>query len=124
MKSSRVISIFLLLLAAGLSPADVPEAQRPEVQHLLETIKTSACIMERNDEKGTGAMAHDHILRKYDYYRDEIQSTEDFIELAATKSVLSGKYYYVHCEGQPAMRLKDWLLFELQRYRVATGERN
>ncbi|BBN55541.1 hypothetical protein TRE132_36660 [Pseudomonas chlororaphis subsp. aurantiaca] len=45
-----------------------------------------------------------------------VSSAEDFIELAATKSSMSGKAYEVHCPtgSQPA---SSWLKTELQRQR-------
>jgi hypothetical protein len=114
------IAGFLLLCSILYAPetrADVSPDQQAEVGYLLDKIKTSICIMERNGEQGSGQMAHDHIMRKYEYYRDDIQTTEDFIRLAATKSVLSGKYYMIYCENQPGMRLGDWLQQELAQYR-------
>ena len=53
----------------------------------------------------------------YDYFRDRIETTEEFIEYSATKSTTSGKYYIVICEGQPPIRTQEWLLRELDSYR-------
>jgi hypothetical protein len=120
-KSPIIAAGFLALIAIfhiTETIADVPTEQKAEVEYLLNIIKSSSCIMERNNEQGTGEMAYEHILLKYDYYRDEIMTTEDFIRLAATKSVLSGEYYMIYCENQPGMRLGDWLQQELTRYRT------
>jgi hypothetical protein len=108
---------FILLAFAGPLPADVPEQQKPEVQHLLDFVEQSDCIMVRNGDEHDGKKALSHIQRKYDYFRDDIKTTEDFIKYSATKSTMSGKYYTVKCPGKEEMRSQDWLLDELKRYR-------
>ena len=76
--------------------------------------------MIRNGGSHEGAEAAKHVRRKYNYFRDDIGSTEEFIELSATKSTMSSKSYEVHCPGEPPMNSADWLLAELEVYR---GER-
>ena len=97
--------------------ADVSDADSHEVQHLLEYLRTSGCAMERNGGKHNSEDAYSHVKKKYEYFRSRIRSSEDFIEYSASKSTMSSKYYLVHCEGQPAMRARDWLLEELHDYR-------
>ena len=58
-----------------------------------------------------------HVRRKYNYFRDEISSTEMFIEYAGTKSTKSGRLYEVLCIGQEPEFSRDWLLEELTAYR-------
>ena len=112
-------SLFLSgLLINNIACADVPANQVREVNHLLTFVKDSGCIINRNGtdypaEKGIG-----HIERKYDYFRDDIKSTEDFIEYSATKSTMSGDYYTVRCPGGKAMKTQDWLMTELKRFRA------
>ncbi len=45
-----------------------------------------------------------HIEKKYNYYRDDIHNTEDFIKLSATKSTMSGGYYTVKCQGKKRLK--------------------
>ena len=97
--------------------ADVPEDQQAEVAHLMTFVKDSTCRMERNGRWYSGRDAAAHIRRKYDYFRDEIKSTEDFIRLSATHSTRSGKSYHVHCDGEETETSSQWLLRELKRYR-------
>jgi len=43
-----------------------------------------------------------HIQRKYDYYRDNINSAENFIRLSASKSTVTRRAYTIECgEGCP-----------------------
>jgi hypothetical protein len=73
--------------------------------------------MVRNGKPYSGEDGAKHVQRKYDYFRDKISSTEEFIELSATKSTMSGRQYEVHCPGQPPMVSADWLTRELRDYR-------
>ncbi len=100
-----------------ISRADVPDSQKPEVTHLLEYIRTSECKFERNGKLYNGGRAYEHIKDKYEYFIDDITSTETFIELAATKSMISGKYYLLMCEDEAPVKTADWLYEELKRYR-------
>jgi hypothetical protein len=56
-------------------------------------------------------------MRKYDYFRDEIKSTEDFIKYSASKSEISGKPYIAYCEGNEPVDGSTWLMKELKNYR-------
>jgi len=112
---------FCLLLISFLPwsvEADVPAAQQGEVDHLLEFVKTCSCSIERNGTLHNGAEAYDHMKKKYEYFRDKIHSTEDFIDYAASKSTISGKSYLTHCNGGEPVTTREWLLAELERYRA------
>ena len=98
--------------------ADVPPEQKPEVEHLLEFVGQSDCIMVRNGEEHVGEKAVSHIQIKYDYFKDKITTTEEFIEYSATKSTMSGKYYTVRCPKQEEIRAQDWLMEELTVFRA------
>ena len=82
----------------------------------MDFIAASPCAFIRNGVAYDGAQAADHIKDKYDYYRDDIRSAEDFIALAASKSAMSGKPYLVKCDGatEPAA---DWINRELAAFR-------
>ena len=114
----EIVAIFAVSLLYSVSVlSDVGESQRDEVRHLLDFVRDSGCVMERNGKRYNGEDAYTHIKKKYHYFRDEIQSSEDFIEYSATKSTLSGKYYLVFCDSDPPMRSKDWLVDELNAFR-------
>ena len=121
--SLNLVSLFFLLLVslsgfyAKHSLADVPPQQVKEVTYLIEYIRNSTCVLERNNKKYKGEEVIEHILKKYDYFRDEIKSTEDFIKYSASKSELSGKPYIAYCEGSEPVDGFTWLMTELQHYR-------
>lgn len=116
----RVKSVFLalsLVLLPVVAHSDVPPEQQAEIAHLLDYLASSDCVMIRNGKSHDAEEAVGHVQRKYDYYRNKINSTEDFIELAATKSMISGMRYKVKCPGENAVPSDEWLRAELQRFR-------
>ena len=108
----------LLIFLSTLSVSAIASTQG-EINHLLSFVAATDCKYERNGTMHTGAEAVEHINKKYDYYSDDITSTEDFIEYSATQSKMSGKYYKIHCKGTPVIKSQDWLFTELQAYRAA-----
>jgi len=115
----RTTLAILACLTATQLFADVPLGQKQEVEHLINYLETSNCSMVRNGNAHKGAEATKHVRRKYKHFRDDIGSTEEFIELSATKSTMSGKPYEVHCPGERPRESADWLLEELEAYRGA-----
>ncbi len=112
----KIVIIYLLVLNAA--DADVPSEQVKEVNHLISFVKNSGCIINRNGTDHPAAKGISHIEKKYDYFRDDINSTEEFIEYSATKSTMSGDYYTVSCPGKETIRTQDWLMAELKRFRT------
>ncbi|HED40886.1 MAG TPA: hypothetical protein ENJ13_10715 [Chromatiales bacterium] len=108
-----------LLFASQLSTsaADVPSSQQHEVEHLLNFVASTPCIIERNGSHYNGQEALSHIKKKYAYFRDKINSTETFIEYAASRSTFSGNAYTVQCGNNPTITTRQWLLDELSRFR-------
>ncbi|MDU9051143.1 MAG: DUF5329 domain-containing protein [Candidatus Electrothrix sp. Rat3] len=109
--------LLMAIMLTGTAQADVSPEQQPEVAHLLSFVRSSPCTINRNGATHQGEEAAAHIRKKYDYYRNKIKTTEQFIEYSASKSTMSGKYYTVHCDGQEPIRTRDWLLRELEEYR-------
>jgi ATP-dependent DNA helicase Rep len=111
------VLLFLSLTFHVAGEADVPPEQVPEVEHLIAFLAGSDCRLVRNGRAYSGWDAAKHVQRKYDYFRDEIGNTEEFIALAATKSLRSGKPYKVRCPGQDPLPSASWLLQELRAFR-------
>ena len=113
----KTLLTILLLTFSYTVFADVPPEQKPEVEHLLEFIIQSDCVMVRNGTEHEGEEAASHIQKKYQYFEDDITTTEAFIEYSATKSTMSGNYYTVKCPDGKELRSQDWLLEELAVFR-------
>jgi hypothetical protein len=116
-RTSRIIpallGISLLFQAAGAAAAD-PDA---EIEFLIDSVRKSTCVFIRNGAEYDGSTAADHVRQKYDYYKSDIRSAEDFIDRAASKSLVTGKPYEVHCAGASAVPAADWLRDQLRTYR-------
>ena len=115
MPMKTIAAAFVLMVLA--MPAARADPLRDEIAHLLDFIRSSSCTFIRNEEEHSGKAAADHIEDKYDYYRDEIKTVEDFIERAASRSSMSGKPYQVRCDGK-TMPAADWLRGEHANYQA------
>lgn len=87
-----------------------------EINYLLSYIAGSECRFIRNGTEHTAQDARKHIERKYNYLKARINSTNDFIKQAASKSSFSGKPYQVRC-GEQVTSSEQWLFAALQDYR-------
>jgi len=87
------------------------------IQYLLDFVKTSECIFIRNNKEHTAVEAAAHMQRKYEHFNDKIKTPEDFIRLTATKSLMTGKLYYVRLKDGEKLTSEAWLLQALEAYR-------
>lgn len=102
------------LLASGLPAAASSPSE--EIAHLLDFIAASPCVFIRNSVAYDGVEAAAHVKDKYDYYRRDIHSAEDFIAQAASRSAISGQPYLVRCDAD-TLPAADWLARELAIFR-------
>jgi hypothetical protein len=117
---SNILRLIVVLAATFSMSASAEEASlQMEINYLLDKIKTTQCVFNRNGSRHQGAEAVAHIQRKYDYYRDDIDSAEDFIRLSASKSTVTRRAYTIECAGSEAMKSEQWLLQHLHKYRSA-----
>lgn len=117
MKDLTVKILALLTLTLSLLTLTV-QANETEINALLQFIKATSCQYERNGDFYSGVEAAKHVQKKYNYYQDDIKTTEDFIRYSATKSMMSGKKYLIHCQGKTSITSEQWLLTELVRIRT------
>ena len=104
----------LIVLSIGAARAD---PLGDEIVHLINFVRHSSCTFIRNGTEYKGSEAAAHIQDKYEYYKDEIKTVEDFIENAASKSAMSGKPYEVRCDGK-ILLAADWIRAEDATYRA------
>jgi hypothetical protein len=117
---ARITGVFKAFVFAVVvfcaPPPTLAASPEAEIDHLLTFIAGSPCAFIRNGVAYDGAQAMGHIKDKYQHYREDIRSAEDFIALAASKSAMSGKPYLVQCDGAE-MPAADWLTQELSAFR-------
>jgi hypothetical protein len=116
-KQTRMKKILLLLVLWCSFNVYAQDQLIQEINHLLSFVENSSCDYIRNSKHYTPKQAVAHIQKKYDYYRDDIKTTEQFIEYAASKSMLSGKRYMIRCGNNPHQSSQQWLMDELKRLR-------
>ena len=84
-------------------------------------MKQSDVQFERNFSSHDSLEAARHIEKKYMHYKGEIDTPERFIELCATRSLVTGKQYRVILVDGEALPSGEWLNLELARYRAGNG---
>ena len=111
--------VALALLSAPEARAEPSSIVQAEVGSLLASIERSGCEFYRNGRWHDAQAAQGHLRDKFRYLSaiDLIDSTEDFIERAATNSSFSGQPYEVRCQGAPTVTSNKWLRDELARLR-------
>jgi len=119
MWSYRVSFIKIITLLFFISSFSCLASSQDEINHLLGFVASTNCIYERNGNRHSGSEAVEHIKKKYAYFEDDIKTAEDFVKYSATKSKMSGKYYKIHCGTNPPIKSREWLLAELNAYRLA-----
>lgn len=107
----------VLLICSNSIYANISENSIAEINYLISVITDSECIFNRNGTDYRGNEAIKHIRKKYDYFKEEIKGTRDFILYAATKSELSGRKYTVTCKDEETSNLDDWLFRQLLNFK-------
>ena len=117
-----MISSLRLLLALGfvlsLGPHTVAaESLEQTIDYLIDYVGKSNATFVRNGISHTPTEAVTHIKAKYEHFKSEIKTPEDFIRLSASKSLLTGKPYLVRTPDGKEIRLDAWLTDALKRHR-------
>ena len=110
---------FVVLALAAFAADAAPDAKaRAEIAGLMASLD-GACRFQRNGKWYGAADARKHLQRKYEWLleRDLVDSAEQFIERAASRSSLSGKPYRVACPGSAEQEAGPWFQALLKRLR-------
>jgi hypothetical protein len=113
----------LLMLGFVMAPtaqADTPVPVQIEINFLLGYLDGSACEFNRNGTWHNAQAAQAHLRDKYKYLltRNRVNTTEEFIEQAATRSSFTGRAYEVRCKDEAIVSSNEWLRAELARFRT------
>ena len=102
-----------------LAMAEPAAATKPEIDYLLTQLKTSGCEFNRNGTWYSASDATAHLNKKYEYLKqkNQISSTEEFIDKAARKSSMSGQPYFVKCKDAPSVESAKWFKDALIKFR-------
>ena len=112
-----LVAGLLLTAIAAASPARSADTQA-EIDFLLALVAGSDCVFIRNGDEHDGEEAAAHMRRKYEHFDDEIVTTDDFIDKAATRSLISRRAYEVRLPDGTQMETARWLREELAAFRA------
>jgi Family of unknown function (DUF5329) len=112
----QLASAILIVTFAGQTFAT--ESLEQTVHYLIDYVAKSDATFIRNGVSHTPAEAVTHIKAKYEHFKSQIKTPEDFIRLAASRSLLTGKPYLVRTPDAKEVRLDIWLAEALKQYRT------
>jgi hypothetical protein len=119
---ATVVLFHLLSAAACMADESVPEDLDRTIAYLLQHVARSNLIFIRNGVMHTPEEAEAHMRRKYEYFKGDIRTPEDFIRLCASKSTMTGRPYQVKVPDGRLLRTDQWLHSALSQYRRETGQ--
>ena len=114
MKTSKIIIcslailLFFCLVASGAEPYNPSNNTKKAIAYLIDRVANSHLTFTRNGIEYSSQEAADHIRIKYQNSKSRIESPEDFIQVCASKSLLSGKPYLVST-AQGKIPAEKWL---------------
>jgi hypothetical protein len=113
------LTLLGLLLASSSSAAARQAGDLDAtIQHLITYVRKSDVTFQRNFTRHDSIEAATHIEKKYQHFRDKIETPEQFIELCATASLVTGKQYLIIDAQGNELPAGEWLNAELVRYRI------
>ena len=111
-----LIPLIFLALSGGQVVRAEPLAE--SINYLLDYVANSHATFIRNGQTHSPQEAVDHIKAKYEHFKSEIKTPEDFIRLSASKSLLTGQPYRVRTADGKETRLDEWLTAALKAHRI------
>jgi len=123
-------ALWMVLLCMALELACPPPVSaqpftiaQTEINYLLDYVEISGCDFYRNGSWYDSVQAQQHLRMKFEYFsaREGIETAEDFIDKAASKSSLSGHAYEVRCGACETVMTGPWLKDVLARYRIVAA---
>lgn len=101
-------------IAAPLAPAT-----QTEIDALMAKLESSGCEVNRNGTWHASSDAKPHLLRKLQYFEEKgtVQTTEQFIELVASRSSTTGQPYLVKCGNGAPVQSGEWFSSQLKTMR-------
>jgi hypothetical protein len=106
------------LISLALSNGQVWPAEPLDesINYLLGYVANSHATFIRNGQTHTPEEAVNHIKAKYEHFKSEIKTPEDFIRLSASKSLLTGQPYLVRTKDGKEIQLSAWLTDALKAH--------
>jgi hypothetical protein len=122
MASFRFWRAALLTLLLGVSvlvaQATPSAAEERLIDSLIQRVsKMDAMVFMRNGNEYNAADAAKHMQAKYDYFKKELVTAEDFIDRCASRSEMTGQPYKVKLTNGAVRDANEFLNSELRALR-------
>ena len=111
-----LVRVFVLLVTCSAVSARAAEPLEQTIAFLLHRIETADATFIRNGQSHTPEEAVAHVRAKYEHFKAQIKTPEDFIRLAATKSLMSGQPYLIRTRDGKELPLSSWLTNALREH--------
>lgn len=109
--------------AAGLSHATPSAAENKVIETLIQRVANHKSMQfMRNGKAHDAGEAAAHLRAKYDYFRKDIVTAEDFIRLCGTRSEVTKRRYKVRIADKTTRDASDFLKDELRQVRRQAGK--
>ena len=114
-----VLLLIALIFCSWSISAGMENVAEKEILHLFDYLGKSNCEFNRNRSWYSPQEAVQHLQRKYKWLvkRGLINSAEQFIERAASRSSMSGESYLVKCGDSEPIKSAEWFMQELKKFR-------
>jgi len=118
-KFLRAALLTLLLGASALLAQATPSAAEEQmIDTLIQRVsKMNAMVFLRNGNEYTAADAAKHMQAKYDYFKKDLATAEDFIDRCASRSEVTGQPYKVKLTDGAVRDANEFLNSELRALR-------
>lgn len=112
-------ALLMLILMTGTTLAsDRSPKTEAEIAFLLDHVRNANMSFIRNEQQHTPEEAYDHMQAKLRHFDRRIDTTEAFIDYAASRSTLSGRDYRVRLPDGLEVTSRDYLLTLLAEFRA------
>jgi len=101
-----LLSLFLIF---NLYSQTSKFSEKEKITYLLDELEKSKLTFIRNGDEYSSKEAREHMQKKLNYAGNRITTADQFITYIATKSSLSGKFYYVKYPDGKKIESAIWL---------------
>lgn len=111
-------ALALALSVAGAAHATPSASEQKVIETLIQRVASHKSMkFMRNGEEHDAGEAARHLRAKYDHFKDEIVTAEDFIRLCGTRSEVTKVPYKVRTADKRTRNSSDFLKDELRLVR-------
>ncbi len=116
MKSILVISVVVLTFFSGVVKAQ-DNIEKKKIDFLISSIENiKGAKFIRNGTEHNGKEAAEHLRSKLKSAGDKVRNAEDFINLCASKSYISGKPYMIRTSDGKNIKSEQYFREKLKEY--------